>query len=136
MSRYQKVFLIDDDELHNFLCESIIRSYKFSASVTSFLWAEEALQTLASLSQEDPASFPEIIFLDIHIPGMNGWEFIEEFKKLPGGLIQNCQLFVLSSAIDKQNPSPSPQQSVVTDYFSKPFSPDILNIISDMYLVR
>ncbi|MGV3539939.1 MAG: response regulator [Rufibacter sp.] len=133
MSQYQKVFLIDDDEIHNFLCESVIRNQKFAASVSSFLWAEEALEALSRIVAEAPHQFPEIIFLDINMPGMDGWEFIEEYRKLPESLTQSCLLFVLSSAVDKNDISHARNLSEVADFFSKPLTSDILDIITEQY---
>ncbi|RNI27577.1 response regulator [Rufibacter immobilis] len=133
MRSFNKVFLIDDDELHNFLCESIIRNHGFASSVSSFQWAEEALETLQKIALQEPASLPEIIFLDINIPGMNGWDFIEEFQKLPVTITQSCQLFVLSSVVDDKYGNYFPHSTVVRDYFSKPFTTDILDIIYDLH---
>ena len=133
MSMYQKVFLIDDDEIHNFLCENVIKNQQFSSSVSSFLWAEEALEVLLKAAEEDPTDFPQIIFLDINMPGMDGWEFIEEYKKLPKELTQNCLLFVLSSAVDKNDITHARNLSEVRDFFSKPLTNDILNIIAEQY---
>ncbi|MFB9862303.1 response regulator [Rufibacter immobilis] len=133
MTKYQKVFLIDDDEIHNFLCENVIRGQQFSESVNSFLWAEEALDALNAIVENAPHSFPEIIFLDINMPGMDGWEFIEEYKKLPKELTQKCLLFVLSSAVDKNDITHARNLSEVNDFFSKPLTSDILNIIMEQY---
>ncbi|GGK78021.1 response regulator [Rufibacter glacialis] len=133
MAKYQKVFLIDDDEIHNFLCESVIRSQQFATNVCSYLWAEEALEALGTLVKENPEEFPEIIFLDINMPGMDGWEFIEEYRKLPLELTQKCLLFVLSSAVDKNDITHAKNLSEVNDFFSKPLTSDILHIISEQY---
>ncbi|MBA9076441.1 response regulator [Rufibacter quisquiliarum] len=136
MSKYQKVFLIDDDEIHNFLCESVIKNQQFAESVSSFLWAEEALDTLSKIVAENPEDFPEIIFLDINMPGMDGWEFIEEYRKLPEHLTQDCLLFVLSSAVDKNDITHAKNLLEVRDFFSKPLTSDILNIITEQHSVQ
>ncbi|WP_210465454.1 response regulator [Rufibacter roseolus] len=133
MTKYQRVFLIDDDEIHNFLCESVIKSQQFAEKVNSFLWAEEALDALNGMVKDAPQDFPEIIFLDINMPGMDGWEFIEEYKKLPLELTGKCLLFVLSSAVDKNDITHARNLSEVNDFFSKPLTTDILQIISEQY---
>ncbi|WP_181306843.1 response regulator [Rufibacter sp. XAAS-G3-1] len=133
MKKYRSVFLIDDDEIHNFLCESVIKSQQFAQKVNSYLWAEEALGALSNFVKNSPQDFPEIIFLDINMPGMDGWEFIEEYKKLPVELTQKCLLFVLSSAVDKNDITHARNLSEVNDFFSKPLTSDILQIISEQY---
>ncbi|AKQ45957.1 receiver component of a two-component response regulator [Rufibacter radiotolerans] len=133
MSKNRKVFLIDDDEIHNFLCESVIRGQHFADTINSYLWAEDALENLTQLVSEAPEDFPEIIFLDINMPGMDGWEFIEEYQKLPSEVTKGCLLFVLSSAVDKNDILHARNLSEVNDFFSKPLTPDILNIISEHY---
>lgn len=133
MTQFQNVFLIDDDEIHNFLCESIIRNEQFSESVSSFLWAEEALEILVAATVKEGVSFPDIIFLDINMPGMDGWEFIEEYKKLPEEFTQKCLLFVLSSAVDKNDITHARNLSEVRDFFSKPLTNDILQLIKEQY---
>ncbi|GAB2540591.1 response regulator [Rufibacter soli] len=136
MSKYRKVFLIDDDEIHNFLCESVIRSQHFADTINSYLWAEDALENLNQLVKETPQEFPDIIFLDINMPGMDGWEFIEEYQKFPEEVTKRCLLFVLSSAVDKNDILHARNLSEVNDFFSKPLTPDILNIISEHYANR
>ncbi len=126
--------LIDDDQINNFVCETIIKSENFAKQVISFEWAEDALNYLKEARSAAPQDFPELIFLDINMPGMDGWQFIEEYRKLPESLTQRCCLFMLSSAVDRKDIITAKNMLEVKDFFSKPLSSEILNIIREDYM--
>ena len=128
--------MIDDDQVSNFVCESIIRSEKFADEVVSFEWAQDALQYLEKVSENDPENFPDLIFLDINMPGMDGWTFIKEYRKLPEQVTNRCSLFMLSSAVDRKDIICAKSHEEVKDFFSKPLSPEILAIIREEFIVE
>lgn len=134
MSVLKTILLIDDDQINNFVCESIISNEKFANEVISYEWAEEALNFLQACACSDPAKFPDLIFLDINMPGMDGWTFLEEYEKLPEEVTSNCSLFLLSSAVDRKDIICGKSHAVVKDFFSKPLSPEVLAIIQEEYL--
>lgn len=134
MSVLKKVVLIDDDQVNNFVCESIIRSEKFAEQVVSFEWAEDALAYLKKSVEEPSDSFPDLIFLDINMPGMDGWSFIDEYRKLPKQHLEHCNLFMLSSAVDRKDIISAKSHEEVKDFFSKPLSPEILSFIKDEFI--
>ena len=81
MEKLNCVLLIDDDESTNFLHEIIINQSKITKQVIAHQSGSSALEYLQSkMNGEYPQ--PDLIFLDINMPGMNGWEFLEEYKKL------------------------------------------------------
>ncbi len=134
MHTLKKVVLIDDDQVNNFVCESIIRNEKFADEVISFEWAEDALKYLQEESDKGNSHFPELIFLDINMPGMDGWSFIDEYRKLPERFTSNCCLFMLSSAVDRKDILTAKSNEEVKEFFSKPLSPEILDIIREEYI--
>jgi CheY-like chemotaxis protein len=136
MNILKRVVLIDDDEVNNFVCESIIRNENFAEEVISFQGAEEALDFLKSSVSLNGQHFPDLIFLDINMPGMDGWNFIEEFRKLPEQATQKCSLFMLSSAVDRKDIQCARSHKEVKEFFSKPLSPEILEFIREEFLVR
>lgn len=134
MSTLKRVVLIDDDQVNNFVCESIIRNEKFADEVISFEWAEDALKYLHEVSDKGNSHFPDLIFLDINMPGMDGWSFIDEYRKLPQQLTSSCCLFMLSSAVDRKDILTAKSNDEVKEFFSKPLSPEILDIIREEYI--
>lgn len=132
MSVLRKVLLIDDDEVNNFVCESIIRNHKFAEEVLSFERAEDAVAFLKK-SVDYKKGFPDLIFLDINMPGMDGWSFLEEYRQLPEQFTKHCSLFMLSSAVDRKDIMNAKSNEEVKEFFSKPLSPEILDIIKEEF---
>ncbi|MBB6610739.1 response regulator [Pontibacter sp. Tf4] len=133
MSILKKVMLIDDDQVNNFVCESIIKTEQFADEVISYELAEEALDHLKKTAAEHPEDFPSLIFLDINMPGMDGWSFIDEYRKLPEEVTNQCCLFMLSSAVDRKDIISAKSIKEVKDFFSKPLSPEILSFIQEEF---
>ncbi|WP_299820518.1 response regulator [uncultured Pontibacter sp.] len=135
MYTLRRVVLIDDDQVNNFVCESIIKNENFAEEVVSFEWAQDALEFLRSTAEHDPANFPELIFLDINMPGMDGWTFIQEYRKISECATKKCSLFMLSSAVDRKDIICAKSHDEVRDFFSKPLSPEILAIIKEEFIL-
>ena len=136
MNTLKRVVLIDDDEVNNFVCESIIRNENFAEEVYSFQGAEEALDFLKSSVEPAGEKFPDLIFLDINMPGMDGWNFIEEYRRLPAYTTSKCRLFILSSSVDRKDIQCARSHKEVKEFFSKPLSPEILEFIKEEFLMR
>lgn len=134
MSLIKRVVLIDDDQVNNFVCESIIKNEQFAEEVQSFEWAEHALNYLKRVAQQQPEAFPDLIFLDINMPGMDGWSFIDEYRQLPEDVTKDCCLFMLSSAVDRKDIISAKSHKEVKDFFSKPLSPEILSFIKEEFI--
>ncbi|MEP7169121.1 MAG: response regulator [Bacteroidota bacterium] len=116
------VLLIDDDPMSNMINERIIQIAKFSPGVTSCLEGNEALEYLQKLIKTDLTKFPNIILLDIAMPEMDGWEFLEEFKKFPEFILNACKVCMLSSSIDQHDIDKSRSYKMVYDFISKPLT--------------
>jgi CheY-like chemotaxis protein len=128
MQDYKNIFLIDDDPITNIISTKIIKK-SFAFNVTAFTNAAEALERLKEWSSTEGAEFPEIIFLDINMPHMDGWEFLEEFQKLPSRLLEKCGVVMLTSSIDINDIEKSKLYTSVREFISKPLTPDKLRFL-------
>lgn len=131
MAPIRNIMLIDDDNIFNFLNEEIIKMESFAVNVHSRVSAIKALEDLKRLCDCGGSEFPNMIFLDINMPRMDGWEFLEEYEKLPMGMLHKCKVFMLTSSIDPRDIEKSKKFKTVKDFFSKPLSPEILATISE-----
>lgn len=130
MSLFKSVLLIDDDSITNLLNEKIILKNEFADSVSKFTNAEIALHSLKEIVQAaDRNNFPDAIFLDINMPEMDGWEFLEQLLLLPDFHALKCKVIMLSSSIDIADFQKSVSYSLITNFISKPLTPDKLRAI-------
>ncbi len=113
--------LIDDDEIYLFSVKKVIEVNNLSERVLEFRNGQDAIDFFAQCSDNDQ-DLPDVIFLDINMPVMNGWEFIEEFKKIRPRLSKDIMLYVVSSSVDKSDLEKARSFANVNDYLTKPIS--------------
>jgi CheY-like chemotaxis protein len=121
----KNILLIDDDPVTNVINRRILEKY-FSYKIVVYTNAYEALEQLKQWLFVETTLLPEIIFLDIDMPDMNGWEFLEELQTLPDTVLERCRVIILSSSIDFEDIERSKTYKVVRDFISKPLTTDKL----------
>ncbi|PRX44458.1 response regulator [Salegentibacter salegens] len=113
--------IIDDDKIYVNLVKKIIEIKKLSNNLLIFKNGMEALDhfklILENASEE---KLPDIIFLDINMPVMDGWEFLNEFIKIKNNFEKKITLYVVSSSIDPRDLERAKSFNLVTDYLIKP----------------
>ena len=106
------VLLIDDDEPTNYLNVRIIRKVNCANQIRAVQTAREALNSLrngdTSKDPANPCSQPDLIFLDINMPGLSGWDFLEAYKRLR---IPNEEKAVIVMLTSSPNPDDRPRSS-------------------------
>ena len=121
------VVLIEDDQAMNYYHQRLFVKQNFADEVLSYHSAVEALDGIKNMQLVARL----YIFLDLNMPQMNGWQFIDELEKIKFDTNTQIKLFVLSSSVNPNDMMKAKQNSVVTDYLSKPLSIEtITNIIT------
>ena len=127
-----RILLIDDDAVTNMVNKKIIYLTFPSIRVTAYTNAAVALDELRQLMANDATQLPDLIFLDINMPHMDGWEFLDQFITLPDSVLQKMKIVMLTSSVDINDIAKSKTYKPVTDFLSKPLNKDNLrNLLQD-----
>lgn len=119
MKKINNVCLVDDDEVYRFIIKKEIELTQMVNTVLSFDNGQRMLDyCLANIS--NPDMVPDIILLDINMPIMNGWEFLDKIKGIRDQLAKELYILIISSSIDKRDISRANQHELIKDYLIKP----------------
>lgn len=113
------ILLIDDNEIDNYVTNYIVTKSQLAEKITTKNSAIVALEYLKSL-EENTTDFPELIFLDIKMPIMDGFGFLDELIKLSSIIEKKCVVIMLSSSNDQNDIDRAMQYSIVKKFFTKP----------------
>ncbi|WP_268034720.1 response regulator [Algoriphagus sp. PAP.12] len=118
MTHFDAIFLVDDDPINNLINKRLLGKVGIAENIYEFLEGSEALGYL-----EDSQTPQEVlIFLDINMPVMNGWEFLDAYlEKLPE---RKDKIVILSSSIDFQDRQKAMEYEVVLGFLEKPLTMD------------
>jgi CheY-like chemotaxis protein len=127
--KFDRVLLIDDNDIDNFINERMITTNYFSRKVVVKNSGEAALKFLIE-NAENKNILPEVIFLDLNMPVMDGFAFLQEYEKLPESVQENCKVIVLSSSISPEDINRASTNPFVIKYVNKPLNEKYLDAIN------
>ena len=128
MTKFTDVLLVEDDPITIMVCERIIKMTSFADKVTSCLNGKIGFDYLISMKEK--GTVPNIVFLDINMPVMNGWDFLTALDKVQSDFKVFPAIYLLSSTVDPEDYSKAKTFSIVKDFISKPLSKEALEKIS------
>jgi two-component system, chemotaxis family, chemotaxis protein CheY len=117
------VALIDDDPIFHFTTTRFIKALKIEAIVKPFYNGETALQYLNANSSTEE-ELPDIILLDINMPVVDGWMFLEAYREMTGQIRKLPRIYMVSSSIAPEDMKKAKDNPHVTDYLVKPVEPE------------
>jgi CheY-like chemotaxis protein len=128
MKKINSACIIDDDDIFIYGTRRIMQEVRFCEDIVVFKNGKEAIDGMQNYLAEGK-NLPDIIFLDINMPVMNGWDFLEEFTKIPNLNKGTVLLYVVSSSIDPSDLQKAKEFELVNNYILKPILPKQLNEI-------
>jgi response regulator RpfG family c-di-GMP phosphodiesterase len=125
MNHILRFLLIDDDPFNNFLSRALIHHLDSSIPAESFRDPDDAIRFIeANFSPEENRQ--TIILLDINLPRLSGWDFIEKLKKQPERVRSRFDIYILSSFIDGRDKQRVAANSIIKGYMQKPLEKELL----------
>lgn len=132
MNDVLKTCIVDDDSIYRFTMVKALESTKFPMEIMAFSDGEEAINFMLDNLEKDSV-FPDVIFLDIDMPIMDGFQFMEEYVKIKPRVGKKITIYMVSSSLDPVDIERAKKISAISDYIVKPIGLNRLkNIIEEL----
>ncbi|RCH55583.1 response regulator [Mucilaginibacter hurinus] len=118
-SKTISVLLVDDDEINNFISIKLIKKAILNTDISACLNGRFAIDQLLA---KDPNDLPDYILLDINMPIMNGWEFLDEYNRLNIDPLKKTKIYIISSSVFSNDIAKAKSYPLVQDFISKPLN--------------
>ena len=127
--KYKKIFVVDDDEVNNFITRKLLSQFDKDYEITTYSNPVQAFEVLEK-ANSGVGYFPDMILLDINMPGIDGFEFLAKMKEY--NLTDKIQVIMYSSSSQKEDKKKAESFPNVVGYLEKPFSAQAYGRILDL----
>jgi CheY-like chemotaxis protein len=115
-----KIYLVDDDDLFNYLNEAVIRRVAPEVEISTFKSGEGVLNSILAMGSD--SEVPDVMLLDIRMPDMDGFELLKALGALQVNPIARTKIYMLSSSLDDRDLDKANDNPLVTAFLSKPLT--------------
>lgn len=124
-----KVFIIDDEQVSLFLTQRmlVLEGGVKGNDIHTFLSGREALSVLSSCRQAD---YPDALLLDLDMPEMDGWQFLDALAPAEERFLKNCSIYILTSSLNPADEERAGQNPLISGFFEKPISAENARLFS------
>ncbi|MGM0579061.1 MAG: response regulator [Bacteroidota bacterium] len=131
------ILLIDDDEATNFYHKIILEEEEIDVYIQSVKSAKEGLDFLLRKGEYADHPQPGIIFLDLNMPGMSGWDFLEEYNELSKDIQDRAVVSILTTSANPDDKERAASIPIVKDFVQKPLTPEALwKVVNENFAVN
>jgi CheY-like chemotaxis protein len=123
MNKIKNICVIDDDKIYQYLTRRVISDTHLINDIEIFSNGLDAINYLETNSL-DKKKLPDVIFLDLFMPVMDGWNFLKNFTVIQNKLAKKIPIYIVSSSIDPIDIQKSKSLGYVTDFIIKPMTKD------------
>lgn len=128
MSKIDSLYVIDDDKIYHFLFKNLLKQNGINVDITFFCNGADAIEFIQK--NYNKVELPDVILLDVNMPIMNGWQFLEEYAKIKPELPKQSIIYMISSSNSEVDINKAKEfNAVVKDYYLKPICREDLNKI-------